>query len=119
MTHGPAAAEQPPASAPEAAAAGVRRRQPPRATVRTVECPTCHAPAGEYCRRRRGNEPRLSNHLARVELATELRYGQKLQLPRMSAEVQPTDEAVKRAVLLDGPTAAAASVAPSGGAGVR
>ena len=60
----------------------VRRRQPPRDVVRRYPCPVCGATAGELCRGRRGD--RKSNHLARVELAVELRYGQRLVLPRIS-----------------------------------
>lgn len=54
----------------------------PRATVRTVACPRCGAPAGTPCQGRRGD--RKANHLQRVELAAELRLGVSLQLPRRS-----------------------------------
>jgi len=62
----------------------VRRAQPPRELVRTVPCPVCSAPAGTWCVRQDG-EPRRRNHLPRVELATELRLGQRLELPRTSS----------------------------------
>lgn len=77
----------------------VRRLQPPREVVRTVRCPTCGAPAGMSCRGRR--KARLANHFARVELATELRYGQRLELPRTGARTRPSDELSRGAVSLD------------------
>ena len=67
---------KPAASAPDRA---VRRRQPPREVVRRYPCPECHAGHDEPCRGRRG--PRRSHHFARVELAVEARYGQRLVLP--------------------------------------
>lgn len=85
--------------------APVRRLQPPRDVVRTVECPKCAAAAGESCRGRRG--PRKSNHLERVELATELRFGQRLVLPRTGARTHQTEEVSRGAVSLDSEAAGA------------
>jgi len=87
-----AAAPAPPAGAAPAAPprrpdAPVKRRQPPRDVVRTAECPTCSAPAGQPCQGRRGD--RRSHHLARVELATELRGRKRLQPARTGAETRP------------------------------
>lgn len=65
----------------------VRRRQPPREVVRSIRCPQCQALPGQPCQGRRG--VRKSNHMARVELATELRYGQTLQLPRVAPTSLP------------------------------
>src|ERR1700733_13431615 len=77
----------PPAAPPRRPDAPVKRRQPPRDVVRTAECPTCSAPAGQPCQGRRGD--RRSHHLARVELATELRGRKRLQPARTGAETRP------------------------------
>jgi hypothetical protein len=77
----------------------VRRLQPPRDVVRTVRCPTCQAAPGELCRGRR--RARTANHFARVELATELRYGQRLELPRTGARTRPQAAVSRGAVSLD------------------
>jgi hypothetical protein len=103
-TEGSAAQPAPPA----AAGRPVRRRQPTREVTRSVECPACGAPAGEHCRGRRG--PRTSNHFARVELAVELRFGQRLELPRTSLPQGASRRGVKRAVLLDTSEQASATV---------
>lgn len=95
MTHG----ALPDAAPSTREALPVRRRQPTRALVRTVTCPTCDAPAGEHCRGRRG--PRESNHLARVELLVQLRYGQRLELPRTGARTRPGAAVSRGAVSLD------------------
>src|ERR1700733_9988089 len=79
--------DQAAAPAPPAGAAPVKRRQPPRDVVRTAECPTCSAPAGQPCQGRRGD--RRSHHLARVELATEPRGRKRLQPARTGAETGP------------------------------
>jgi hypothetical protein len=85
------AAPAPPAgvapAAPPRTDAPVSRRQPPRDAVRTVECPQCSAAPSQPCQGRRGD--RRSNHLARVELATELRGRKRLQPARTGAETRP------------------------------
>lgn len=91
--------------APPRQTAPVRRMQPPRDVVRTVRCPTCQAAPGELCRGRR--RARTANHFARVELATELRYGQRLELPRTGARTRSTEEQSRGAVSLDGDDASA------------
>src|SRR5690242_8765960 len=89
----------PAAGRTSAAEPAVRRRQPPRDVVRRYACPRCGAEPQELCRGRRG--PRVSNHFARVELATELHFGQRLELPRNSRQTAADPRAVNRAVLVD------------------
>lgn len=85
-----------PAAAPAAREApAVRRRQPPRDVVRRYPCPTCGADHQEPCLGRRG--PRLRHHIARVELAVKLRYGQVLVL-RPDA---PVPSGLRRAITPD------------------
>jgi hypothetical protein len=104
----------PAAGRTSAAEPAVRRRQPPRDVVRRYPCPRCGAEFLEPCRGRRG--PRVSHHLARVELAVELRYGQRLQLPRTSRQTAADPSAVNRAVLVDSDGADATLAAAPGSA---
>lgn len=106
MSH---AGELPPAARSTREALPVRRVQPPRDVVRTVACPACGAEPGQLCQGRRGSRKR--NHFARVELATELRYGQRLELPRTGADQRPDAAQSRGAVSLDGDVAGA-KIAP-------
>jgi hypothetical protein len=100
----------PQSAADRRASLPVRRIQPPRDVVRSIDCPTCGARAGSLCQRKRGGD-RKANHFARVELATELRLGRRLVLPDMGARSSATAVQSRGAVSLDG-SAATDTIAP-------